>query len=95
MNFEISLGDEICNFISLYCSPSQLSDAFKDFADNFELNLDNIANKSPYLLVVLSDFNAKSSNLYKDDKKRMMVLKLMQSHFNLVYNSQLRNQLIF
>ena len=68
MNFEISFGGKICNFISLYRSSSQSSDTFEDFADNLELNLDKIANKSPYLLVVLGDFNAKSSNWYKHDK---------------------------
>ena len=59
MNFEISFGGKICNFISLYRSPSQSSDTFEDFADNLELNLDKIANKSPYLLVILGDFNIK------------------------------------
>ena len=39
MSFEISFGGKICNFIFLYHSPSQLSDTFEDFADNFELNL--------------------------------------------------------
>ena len=68
MNFEISFGGKICNFISLYRSPSQLSETFEDFADNFELNLDKIANKSPYLLVVLGDLNVKSSNWYKNNK---------------------------
>ena len=68
MNFEISFGGKICNFISLYRSPSQLSETFEDLADNFELNLDKIANKSPYLLVVLGDFNVISSNWYKHDK---------------------------
>ena len=51
MDFEISFGGKICNFISLYRSPSQLSDTFdtfEDFADNFELNIDKIANKTPY-----------------------------------------------
>ena len=33
-----------------------------------ELNLDEIAYKSSYLLVVLGDFNVKSSNWYKHDK---------------------------
>ena len=51
-----------------YRSPSQSSDTFEDFSDNLELNLDKIANKSAYLLVVLGDFNVKSSNWYKHDK---------------------------
>ena len=62
MNFEISFEGKICNFASLYRSPSQLSDTFEDFADNFKLNLDKITNKSPYLLVVLGNFDVKSSN---------------------------------
>ena len=69
MNFEISFGGKIFNFISLYRSPSQSSETFEDFADNLELNLDKIANKSPYLLVVLGDFSVKSSNWYKHDNK--------------------------
>ena len=68
MNFEISFGGKICNFVSLYHSPSQSYETFEDFADNLELNLDKIGNKSRYLLVVLGDFNVKSSNLYKHDK---------------------------
>ena len=68
MSFEISSGGKICNFISLYRSPSQSSDTFEFFADKLELSLDKIADKSPYLLVVLADFNVKSSNWYKHDK---------------------------
>ena len=78
INFEISFGGKICNFISLYRSSSQSSETFEDFADNLELNLDKIANKSPYLLVALGDFDVKSSNWYKLDKTTNKVLKLMQ-----------------
>ena len=60
MNFEISFGGKICNFISLYASRSQSFDTFEDFMDNLELNLDKIANKSPYLLNALGDVNVKS-----------------------------------
>ena len=76
MNFEISFRGKICNFISLYCSPSQSSDTFEYFAGNFELNLDKITNKSPYLLVVLGDLNVKSSNWYKRDKTTYEVSKI-------------------
>lgn len=48
--------------MELYITLLQSSDIFEDFADNFELNLDKIANRSQYLLVVLDDFNVKSSN---------------------------------
>ena len=69
MNSEISFGGKIYNFLSLYRSPSQSSDTFAD-------NLDKIAKL--IFLVVLGDFNVKSSNWYKHDKKIMKVLKLMK-----------------
>ena len=34
INFEIKIADKICNFISLYRSPSQSKDEFESFADN-------------------------------------------------------------
>ena len=51
------MGGKLCKFTSLYYSPSQSSDTFEDFADDFEFNLDEIANKRLYLIVVLGDFN--------------------------------------
>ena len=73
INFEILFGGKLCNFISLYRSPSQSQDVFEIFADNFELNLDKIANKNPYLIVFLGDFSAKSSNWYKHDTRTQML----------------------
>ena len=46
INFEISFSGKLCNFISLYCSPSQSLDVFEKFADNLELNLDKVTNKT-------------------------------------------------
>ena len=66
--FEILICGKTCNFISLYRSPSQSSDSFKEFADNLQLSLDKISNQNPFLTVVLGDFNTKSSNWYKHDK---------------------------
>ena len=68
IKIEISFAGKVCNFISLYRSPSQSHDIFETFADNLGQNLDTIADKNLYLIVILGDFNAKSSNWYKHDK---------------------------
>ena len=47
------------SLLCLYRSPSQTPDIFETFADNFELTLDTIVNKNPFLIVALGDFNAK------------------------------------
>ena len=59
---------KVFNFISSYRPPSKSHDILKTFADNLELNLERIANKNLYLIVILGDFNAKSSNWYKHNK---------------------------
>ena len=60
INFEIKIADKTCNFISLYRSPSQSKDEFESFPDNLEFNLDPIALRNLYLIVVLGDFNAQT-----------------------------------
>ena len=40
-------------------SPSQTKDEFKNFIKNLALNLEHTVNKSPFLIVVLGDFNAR------------------------------------
>ena len=67
INFEIRIGRNLCSFLCLYRSPSQTRDIFETFADNFELTLDTIVNKNPFLIVALGDFNAKTTNWYKND----------------------------
>ena len=65
--FELRIGDKLCSFISLYRSPNQSYDDFVSFLDNFELTLDTLDQKNPFLMVSLYDFNAKSSNWYNKD----------------------------
>ena len=48
------IGNEICNCITLFRSPSQNEDDFQPFINNFEMNLE-----TPFLTVVISDFNVK------------------------------------
>ena len=54
------IGNKIRNFIALYRSPSQNQDDFQAFIDNLEMNLETLAQRNPFLMVVLGDFNAKS-----------------------------------
>ena len=65
--FEIKFGDKICNFISLYRSPSQSEDDFGNFCNNFELTLDAALATNPFLIVAIGDFNTKSGNWYTGD----------------------------
>ena len=76
INFEIRIGGKLCSFLCLYRSPSQTRDIFETFADNFELTLDTIVNKNPFLIVALGDFNAKTTNWYKNDINSYEGLKI-------------------
>ena len=67
VRFELMVGDTLCNFIALYRSPSQSQDQFKSFRENLELNLESAVQNNPFLVVLLGDFNAKSSNWSKND----------------------------
>ena len=58
------IGNKICNFITLYRSPSQNQD---DFIDNLEMNLETLAQRNSFLMVVLGDFNAKSKHWCSQD----------------------------
>ena len=61
------IGNKICNFITLYRSPSQNQDDFQVFIDNLEMNLETLAQRNPFLMVVLGDFNAKSKHWCSQD----------------------------
>ena len=62
MSFELQVGSKICEFVSIYRSPSQTSDDFEKFTDNCELTLDTLAESNSDLVVVLEDLNIKSKN---------------------------------
>ena len=68
INFELNIGGKICNFISLYRSPSQTQDEFENLIDNLELNLKTLCQNNPLLIVLIGDLNAKSKNWYSRDK---------------------------
>ena len=63
---ELTVGDKTCNFVVLYRSPSQSQDEFETLSDNFEMTLDTLAQKNPFLMTNIGD--AKSKNWYSQDK---------------------------
>ena len=65
---QVLIANKLCNFISLYRSPSQPTDIFDQFADSLELTLDEVANHNSFLIFVLGDFNVKLENWYKHAK---------------------------
>ena len=61
------IGNKSCNFITLYRSSSQNKDYFQAFIDNLERNLETLAQRNPFLMVVLGNFNAKSEHWCSQD----------------------------
>ena len=61
------IGNKICNFITLYRSPSQNQDDFQAFIDNLEMSLETPPQRNPFLLVVMGVFNAKSKHWCSQD----------------------------
>ena len=68
INFEINIGGKICNFISLYRSPTQTQDELEKFIDNLELNLETLCQNNPFFIALIRDLNAKSKNWYSHDR---------------------------
>ena len=68
ISFELKIGDILCNFISLYRSPSPTKDKFETFSENLERNLEFLFQNNSFLVLVIEDFNVKSSNWYYHDK---------------------------
>ena len=62
INFEIMIGNKICNLITLNRSPSQNQRDFQVFIDNLQMNLETLAQRNPFLMVVIGDFIAKSKH---------------------------------
>ena len=58
ITFVVKLGDKICNFVSLYRSPSQSEGDFENFFDIIELTLDALSETNLFLIIVIGDFNA-------------------------------------
>ena len=64
--FEVSINKK-GYVISMYRSPSQNSNDFNSFTTNLEKLVINISSTNPHFILMLGDFNAKSSNWSSND----------------------------
>ena len=64
------------NCVAFFVYIDHVVKIFETFADNFELTVDTIVNKNQFLIVALSDFNAKKTNWYKNDISSYEDLKI-------------------
>ena len=64
--FEVNIENKQCIFMLNYRSPSQTPDEFEDYLTNFQLNIDSVLNLNPFLFCIFGDFNAKSTNWYRN-----------------------------
>ena len=60
LNLNLTLNGKQCNITLIYTSPSQSSEGFQTFLTNFELLLDNVANRNPFISIIIGNFNATS-----------------------------------
>ena len=61
---------KLVTFLFLYRLPSGGQDDVETVTENFEMSLEKIAQRNPFLVVVVRDFNAKSSNWFCHDKTK-------------------------
>ena len=62
--------------MSLHRSSSQNKDDFEKFLGNLELNFDHMAEKNPFIMVVLGDFYTKSKSWYTNDSNNFTSSKI-------------------
>ena len=59
---EVSINNKRGYVVSLYRSPSQTSDELDSFITNLEEIVVDISRSNPHFVLIIVDFNAKSSN---------------------------------
>ena len=65
--FELAINNKRGYVVSMYRSPSQTSDDFNSFTTNLEKFVVNISSTNPHFILMIGDFNAKSSNWSSND----------------------------
>ena len=63
----MSINNKRGYVVSMYRSPSQTSDDFNSFTTNLEKLVVNISSTNPHFILMIGDFNVKSSNWSSND----------------------------
>ena len=85
-NLKIKIGGKWeTPFICLYRSAHQFSGIFETFPDNFQLTLDALTDKNPFLIPFLDNFNTKATTWYNYDTTSHELCKIeaITSHFGI------------
>ena len=85
ISFDLIISNKLCSFIGLYRSSSQSQVDLATFSDNFEMTLDLVLKETPFLLVVLGDFNSQLSQWHDKDNSTFegIVVESITSQFGL------------
>ena len=62
LNFSLIVYGKQSKITLIYRSLSQSSERFDTFLSNFEFFLDSIANRNPFVSIIIGDFNVRSNN---------------------------------
>ena len=83
--FDLKIGSKCSTIVSLYRSPNQSPDEIEIFLNKLNLTMESITQKNPSLTVVISNFYARSSKWWTDDKATQKGLKIknLLSQFSL------------
>ena len=103
INFELKIGDKLCNFVALYRSPSQTQDEFEKFSDNLELNMGTLSQKLCLFLVVaigdiswyINDSTTSQGNVLENITSQFGLQQIITEPTHILDNSSSCIDLIF
>ena len=73
---EISNNNKKVMISVICCSSTQTNDEFEAFLYNFQMVLNDINNRKPFLSVITGEFNSRCSSWWSDDMNTKEGLKL-------------------
>ena len=88
--FEVSINNKRGYVVSIYRAPSQTSDDFNSFITNLEKLVVNISSSNPHFILMIGNFNAKSSKCSSNETTPAEgnILENSSSCIDLIFSKQ-------